>query len=864
MTDVQITTAARVSAPRFEQTERPLGIGTPAPRLSWRIRAAAGWRQAGWEAEVTRAGVVTTAQGVGSQQVLVAWPFAPLASRERAAVRLRVRGDDGAWSAWSEQAEVEAGLLRPDDWSARPVGPAWEETMGDERRPALVRRAFALDREVVRARLYVTAHGLAEVEINGERVGDHELLPGWTSYRERLVYWTFDVTDRVARGENRIGAWLADGWYRGRLGFNGGYRDLYGDDQALIAQLEVELDDGSRVTIATDGSWESARGPILASSLYDGEHYDAREEIAGWSTPGGHAGDWTPVAVGRRDPATLVAPVLPPVRATEELRPVSIERLPDGGHLIDFGQNLVGRLRVTADGAAGTRIDLRHAEVLEHGALGTRPLRLAAAHDVLVLDGAGPRVWEPRFTFHGFRYATVHGVADLRADDVVARVIHTDMRRTGTFRSSNAELDRLHENVVWGMRGNFVSIPTDCPQRDERLGWTGDIQVFAPTASFLFDCAGFLDSWLADVAVEQLDDGTVPWFVPSIPGGPTWNPIRTGAVWGDVAVLTPLTLHERFGDRGILEAQYASARAWTERMIREAGPERLWRTGQQLGDWLDPAAPPEDPAAARTDRFLVAQAYFAWTTRQMARYAHLVGRTEEAERYARIAGEARDVFRATYVRADGRLTSDAQAAYALAIRFDLLSPSERAAAGDRLAELVREAGGRIATGFAGTPVISDALTATGHVDEAYELLLETECPSWLYTVRMGGTTIWERWDSMLPDGSINPGEMTSFNHYALGSVADWMHRVIGGLAPAAPGYRRVVWSPRPGGGLSHARVTFDSPYGEIAASWSREAEGIRYRLETPTGVDAEVRLPGVAASIAAQPGSVFERVVPAR
>ncbi|WP_110590142.1 glycoside hydrolase family 78 protein [Microbacterium suaedae] len=850
-----------VSAPRFEHHDDAIGIGESAPRLSWRIDATPGWRQVEWQAEAARGGSVETANGTGAEQVLVAWPFAPLVSRERAEVRIRVRGGDGEWSSWGELASVEAGLLEPGDWSARPVGASWHEEVGTERRPALVRRAFTLPSGAVRARLYATAHGLAEIELNGRRIGDHELMPGWTGYDERLVYWTFDVAEELCVGENVVGAWLADGWYRGRLGFNGGYRDLYGTEQAFLAQLEVELTDGSVVSIATDETWEATPSPILLAGLYDGEKHDAREERGSWSSPGAARDGWTPVAVGSRDPRTLVAPTLPPVRVTEEIAPVSVEQTDDGGYLLDFGQNLVGRLRLRADGPAGHRIELRHAEVLERGALGTRPLRLADAHDVLTLDGSGPREWEPRFTFHGFRYATVHGLDEIGPGDVVAHVLHTDMRRTGRFRSSDDDLNRLHENVVWGMRGNFVSIPTDCPQRDERLGWTGDIQVFAPTASFLFDCAGFLDSWLQDVAIEQLDDGTVPWFVPVVPGGPSWEPIETGAVWGDVAVLTPLTLHERFGDTGILAQQYESARAWVERMVRQAGPSRLWRSGQQLGDWLDPAAPPEDPAAARTDRYLVAQAHFAYTTRRMSQLAHLVGRAAEGDRYARIAAEARDAFRAEYVAADGRLTSDAQTAYALAIRFDLLSADERRAAGDRLAELVREAGNRIATGFAGTPVITDALTATGHVDAAYDLLLETECPSWLYTVRMGGTTIWERWDSMLPDGTINPGDMTSFNHYALGSVADWMHRVIGGLSPAAPGYRRVLWAPQPGGALEHAEVSFDSPYGPIEGSWARVEGGVRYRLVIPTGVDAEVHLPGEETAISVEPGSLFERTV---
>lgn len=853
-------TVVKVSAPRFEHIDDTLGMGVPAPRLSWRTEATPGWTQEAWQLRCERAdGTVIASESTG-EQVLVAWPFEPLSSREQVRVSVRVRGADQQWSTWSEEAVAEAGLLDVEDWIAVPVGASWDETADTDRRPALVRRGFRVDQPIAHARLYVTAHGLYEAEINGIRVGDHELSPGWTKYDERLVYWTFDVTEQVVEGENVLGAWLGDGWYRGRIGFNGGYRDLYGTDQALIAQLEITHQDGSRTTIASDGDWAASPSPILVSGLYDGEKHDSRDEQAGWSKPGAASDGWTPVRVGHRDASTLVAPALPPVRCTEELAPVVVTRVDETTHLLDFGQNLVGRLRVRAQGPAGHVIALRHAEVLENGELGIRPLRLADAHDTIVLDGGPERFWEPKFTFHGFRYATVTGLEEIAEGDVVARVIHSDMRRTGWLETSNPDLNRLHENVRWGMRGNFLSIPTDCPQRDERLGWTGDVQVFAPTASFLYDSAGFLENWLADVALEQLPDGTIPWFVPVIPGGPTWNPIRTGAVWGDVSVLTPWTLYERFGDLGVLHEQYASGQKWVERMILQAGESRLWKDAHQLGDWLDPAAPPHDPADARTDRYLVASAYFAFSTRRLADIARLLGRLADAERYARIADEARDAFRTEYVRADGTLTSDAQTAYALAIRFGLLSSAEQESAGRRLAELVREAGNRIATGFAGTPVISDALTASGHVDAAYDLILEEECPSWLYTVRMGGTTIWERWDSMLPDGSINPGEMTSFNHFALGSVADWMHRTIGGLAPAAPGYRRIIWEPQPGGGLEHARVAFDSPYGLIEGSWRREADGVHYELTVPTGVEGTIRIAGLEEQFV-ESGGRFQAVV---
>ncbi|WP_079001062.1 MULTISPECIES: alpha-L-rhamnosidase [Plantibacter] len=857
-----------VTAPRFEHLREPLGIGVASPRLSWKLTAPSGFEPSAYQVEAVRAGSRREAEPVvSSEQVLVDWPFEPLASREAAVVRIRVQDRDGAWSAWSESATVEAGLLEPSDWSAAPVGGAWEEDPEAERRPSLVRREFSLPDDVVSARLYVTAHGLAEVEINGSRIGADALAPDWTVYGERLTYRTYDVLDALRAGGNAIGAWLGDGWYRGRIGFHGGYPNLYGADLSLIAQLEVTHADGTCTTIATDADWTAGFGPILRSNLYFGEHYDAREEVAGWSLPGFDGEGFSPVAVGSRDTGTLVAPQGPPVRNTQIVLPVEVTTSPSGATVLDFGQNLVGRLRIRVSGARGTTVQLRHAEVMQDGEIYTRPLRGALATDRYTLRGPasdadaadgtdGPdhvEVWEPRFTFHGFRYAEITGwPGAFDPSDVEALVYHSDMERTGWFESSDPLLDRLHENVVWGMRGNFVGLPTDCPQRDERLGWTGDIQVFAPTASFLYDCAGFLGGWLRDVEAEQLDDGTIPWYVPVIPGGSEWTPIRPGAVWGDVAVLTPWTLFERFGDRGVLATQYESAKRWVDLVDRLAGPGHLWNTGFQLGDWLDPAAPPNDPADAATDRYLVATAYFAWSAKRLGETAAELGLTADAEHYGRLAAAVRDAFAAEYVLDSGELTSDAQTAYSLALEFGLFpTPEQRGWAGRRLAELVAAAGNRIATGFAGTPLITDALTDSGHLSTAYDLLFEDECPSWLYTVKQGGTTIWERWDSLRPDGTVNPGGMTSFNHYALGAVADWMHRTIGGLTSVAPGYRRVRIAPRPDPRLTSAAVAHESPYGRISVSWRVAGETLEVAVVVPVGVTAEIALPGAEEQVVA-------------
>ncbi|MFC0680193.1 family 78 glycoside hydrolase catalytic domain [Lysobacter korlensis] len=842
------------SAPTFEHHREPLGIGEPRPRLSWRTTAPGSWSQDAYEIEVERGDDTSSFPGIGDAQVLVPWPDQPLKSRERARVRVRVTGADGSVSEWSEWAPLEAGLLDPDDWTAAPVGGAWpEDRDSDDRRPSLVRREFEVREGLVAARLYASAHGLYEVELNGRRVGDDAMSPGWTVYPKRLRYYTYDVTGHLTSGGNAAGAWLGDGWYRGRLGWRGGFRNLFGDDLSLIAQLELHYADGTIDTIATDESWRASVGPILRTGNYDGEDYDAREELPGWSSPGFDDSAWTPVALRHRDPATLAAPTGPPVRCTEELLPVDVWTSPTGRTVLDFGQNLVGRIRIRVSGPAGHTIAFRTAEVIQNGDIYTRPLRDARSADSYTLAGREVEEWEPRFTFHGFRYAEVTGwpgdVAEaVAAGAVIARVYHTDLERTGWFESSDPLVNRLHDNVVWGMRGNFLDIPTDCPQRDERVGWTGDLQVFAPTASFLYDVSGMLTGWLTDVALEQLPDGTVPWYVPVIPAHHMWTPIRPGAAWGDVAAFTPWTLYERFGDTGVLAAQFDSARRWVDLVAGIAGPSRLWNTGFQLGDWLDPDAPPQDPADAKTDRYLVATAYFAASARRVAWMADVLGRRDEARRYAALADEVRDAFAAEYVLPDGRMTSDAQTAYALAIAFDLIPDRRRrTAAGRRLAELVAAAGNRISTGFVGTPLVSDALTRSGAVDTAYDLLLERECPSWLYQVEQGATTIWERWDSMLPDGTVNPGTMTSFNHYALGAVADWLHRVVAGLAPAEPGYRRIRFAPQPGGGLTWANARHRTPYGDAAIEWRLVDGELVVETEVPTGTRAILELPGARA-----------------
>ncbi|SDG68455.1 alpha-L-rhamnosidase [Microbacterium sp. 77mftsu3.1] len=824
---------ARVGSLRAElRTDTPF-VATATPRLSWTVDTdEPGWIQA--RAEV--ADGTTTVALDGADSALVAWPFAPLPPGDRRTVRVRVQAASGTWTEWSNGVEVAAGFLADGEWVAQPVGLA-DPTR--EAMPTVVKTRFRLGRPVMRALLFWTALGVAEPEVNGAAVSDDVLSPGWTAYRDRLVHETVDVTALVREGENELSAALAGAWYTEKYGFFAFAARLYGTQPAFLAQLRVTFDDGTTTTVAATGDgWEAAaQCPVVDSGIYAGEHQDLRIAVA----------DFHPVRVGAAAlPGYETVPVpeariAPPVRRIETLPVAAVLTTPSGGTVLDFGQNLVGRLRLRIRGAAGTRVTIRHAEVLDDGELALRPLRNAAATATFDLSGDDD-VLESRFSFYGFRYAQVTG-ADVDPADVEAVVLHTDMPRTGWFAASDPLIERLHENVVWGMRGNFLSIPTDCPQRDERLGWTGDIQVFAPTASFLYDCAGFLTSWLRDLAHEQTrDDGSVPVVVPAALTGFAGG--ASPAAWGDAATVLPTVLHERFGDRDVLAAQYGSMRGWVDAVGRDAGEGGLWAGRMQLGDWLDPAAPPDKPGHAKVDSDIVASAYYARSLRQVADAASLLGRETDAAHYGTLAERSRLAFTAEYVTPAGRMMSDAPTAYALALEFDLVTdPEVRAALADRLAALVREGGYRIGTGFVGTPLVADALTRGGHLAAAERLLTQTECPSWLYPVTQGATTVWERWDSLLPDGSVNPGEMTSFNHYALGAVADWLHRTVAGLASVAPGFRRLRIAPQPLETLSSASARHLTPYGEASVSWRRDGDEIVVRAVVPANTTAEVDIP---------------------
>lgn len=715
----------------------------------------------------------------------------------------------------------------------------------------LLRKEFTLAEghgAVVRATLRATAFGVYEAFINGVPVGDDVLSPGWSSYEWRLRYRSYDVTALVTP-TSVLGVELGNGWYRGRLAWHG-MSNLYGSELGFFGQLDIEFADGHVQSVASDTTWQAGPSATTFNDLYDGQTIDARRLQKRWAEPGyTPCAEWTGVREVEFDAGRLAEPVGPPVVRAGVVRPVEIFTSPTGRTLVDFGQNLVGWLRVTAQGEAGHTITLRHAEVLENGELGVRPLRSAQATDTFILSG-GEDVFEPTKTFHGFRYAEVTGwPGTLAADDLEAVVVHSDLERTGTFECSNELVNRLHRNIVWGLRGNFLDLPTDCPQRDERLGWTGDIAVFASTAAYLYDVKGFLQEWLLDLAAEQkAQDGLVPITVPDAlkycPQPAEFPAPESSALWSEASVWVPWALWEAYGDLSVLQNQYESMASHTRRVEGLLSPAGLWDSGFQFGDWLDPDAAPDQPWAAKADTGVVATACMYRTARLTAQAAGLLGKHDDEASFDALAARVRNAFAEHYVAADGTIRSDCTTVYALAIAFDvLLTPELREFAGNRLAELVRDNNYRVSTGFAGTPFITHALTDTGHVDEAYRLLLEEGCPSWLYPVTMGATTVWERWDSMLPDGTINPGEMTSFNHYALGAVADWMHKAIGGIRPLEPGYASVLIQPRPGEGIDWATTSLKTPHGEVRAAWKHDGGAFRLEATVPDGVAADVVLP---------------------
>ncbi|MER6523859.1 family 78 glycoside hydrolase catalytic domain [Streptomyces sp. NPDC001508] len=829
-----------------------IATGTGRPLLAWRLCAedpvsAQRGYEIEWAADDSfRTGVSSSGIVSSDRSHDIEMPGPALRSREVRWWRVRVRTDRG-WTPWSSPARVEAALLDQQDWSARPVALGSDIGRGTAGPAGLFRREFRIPANWRSARLYVTALGVHDTRLNGVAVGEDLLEPGWTSYGHRLLFSTYDVTSLLRPGANVISATVGDGWYRGTLTWQP-HRNVYGDASALIAQLEVVLDNGERLVVSTDDTWRAATGEITSAGLYEGSVIDLRQRQGGWRLPGFDDGTWETV-VTLDLPAGLEQRAMPGVREIET-RPAVLSARRDRIR-VDAGQNLTGYLRITATGARGATVVVRHAEVVDgNDELHTAALRAATSTDTYVLADERATVLSPAFTFHGFRYADITFGPGVTIHEVEVVVVASDLTLTGAFSCSEESVNRLFENVLWSQRGNFLSLPTDCPQRDERLGWTGDIQVFASTACHIFDSRSFLRNWLRDLAAEQCDDGRVPNVVPDVLHLVGADDMEYGSTgWADAAVIVPWALYEAYGDMEVLARHDDSMRRWVEWSRRQLDSDGIWSSGFHFGDWLDPGAPPDRPQDATTPTAFVATSYFAHSARLLARMARIRGRDQDAERYAAMGDAAARAAWARY--ADEAIGT--QTGCAIALEFGIAPEEDRAEIGKRLADLVRTAEGRISTGFLGTPLVLPALTAAGQHEQAYQLLLNDRCPGWLHQVRHGATTIWERWDAMDESGTIHAGDlsngasMMSFNHYAYGAVAAWLFRVVAGLAPdaEAPGYRRIVFAPVPGGGLTWARAEMKTRYGTASIRWELVADSALFTadIEIPSGASGVFVLP---------------------
>ncbi|MGC2887578.1 MAG: glycoside hydrolase family 78 protein [Candidatus Acidiferrum sp.] len=865
----QAETALAVKNLRCEYKVDPLGIDVKKPRLSWELASAENGvmqtsyeiRVAETESELAKGKVIwDSGKKESDASIQVEYEGPSLASERIYYWRVRVADNHGHLSDWSKTARWEMGLLEAADWKAKWITPNLVEDETKSNPSPMLRSEFSVKRKVERARLYATAMGLYEMSLNGKRVGDQYFTPGWTAYDFRYQYQTYDVTSLVKNGGNCIGAMLGDGWFRGRLAWDN-KRNTYGKKLALLAQLVITYTDGKQEIVGTDDKWKAATGAVLESDIYNGETYDARLERVGWNEAGYKDGEWKGVTPVEAPKAKLVAPAGPAVKEIEEIKPVKVFRTPGGDTVLDMGQNMVGWVKFRLTAPAGTTVTLRHAEVLDkEGNFYTANLRSAKETIRYTSRGAGTETFEPHFTFQGFRYVAVSGwPGEVKPEDFTGVVVHSAMERTGTFESSNPLLNQLEHNIIWGQKGNFLDVPTDCPQRDERLGWTGDAQVFAPTASFNFDTAGFYTKWLRDVALDQEDDGAVPFVIPNALSHETRKGAAASAGWADVSVVVPWTVYQAFGDARILEEQYPSMKAWVEYMRRQAGERYIWSNGFSFGDWLAFATTESDYPGATTDKDLIQTAYFARSTELLAKTAQVLGKTEDAADYAALENKIAGAFQKEFVTPNGRLASNTQTAYALALAFGLLPESERAEAAARLAADVRKFG-HLTTGFLGTPLLCQTLSDYGYLNEAYMLLNRKEYPSWLYPVTKGATTIWERWDGIKPDGSFQDPSMNSFNHYAYGAIGDWMYRVLAGieLDEHAPGYKHTFIQPHPGGGLTHASASVDSMYGRVASGWEIANGKLTVTIQVPANTTATVRLPNAKLAEVSEGGKPLE------
>ena len=835
-----------------ENSVNPIGLDVRQPRFSWQLSSAKrGVMQTAYEIRLGRSAsfagkdlVWSTGRKDSDSSVLVSGKDAPLQAEQRYYWQVRVWDGTGKASAWSSPAFFQMAFMDSAGWKAGWIEPGYPEDSVLRPSP-LMRKIFTAAKKVRSATAYITAHGLYEAQLNGKRVGDAYLTPGWTSYNKRLQYQVYDVTGLVQQGANAIGVELGSGWYRGNLAWNNN-RNIYGKDIALLFQLQLVYTDGTTESIVSDGSWKSTTGSIRFSEVYHGETIDHNFDKQGWATAGYEDKDWSGVKVVAHPKNTLVATYNEPVRKQETFKPVRKFTTPAGEQVLDFGQNLVGWVVTKAKGKQGDKVVLSHAEVMDkNGNFYTENLRNAKAQDTYILSGRGEETFEPHFTWHGFRFVKVEGYpGELDPNNFTAVALYSDMKSTGSFTTSNPVINQLQHNIEWGLKGNFLDVPTDCPQRDERLGWTGDAQVFSRTATYLRDAHNFFAKWMKDVSADQHPNGSVPHVIPNVLGAGGGS-----AGWSDVACVIPWNIYLAYGDERVLEDQYAGMKAWVG-FMQQQSTANLWNKGAHFGDWLFYSVNDDrDGTSAITNKYLIAQCFYAHSTQLLINAAQVLGRQDDVATYTALLKNIKSAFVNEYMTLSGASMSNTQTSYVLALQFDMLPEAMRRQAATRLVANIGQYRDHLTTGFLGTPYLCHVLSRFGYTGVAYKLLLQDTYPSWLYPVKMGATTIWERWDGIKPDSTFETPTMNSYNHYAYGAIGDWMYRVAAGIDtdPEGVGYKKITIKPHPGVGFTHMDASYLTCYGKVSSTWNTDSDKLVMDVEIPANTTATVYIPAADA-----------------
>ncbi|WP_339830953.1 family 78 glycoside hydrolase catalytic domain [Paenibacillus sp. FSL R7-0272] len=841
----------KISDLRCEYRLNPIGLDVKSPRLSWKLESdRRNCIQASYHVQLSHtpdfAVIIWDSQELTSDQsVHVELEGFQPAARTRYFYRVQVWDTFENSSGWSDAAYFEMGRMElSTDWTGKWI--TANRSGEPESSCPRMRRFFHIVKPVLRATIYATALGMYELHLNHTRVGEDYFTPGWTTYSKRLQYQTYEVTHQLKTGENVLGAYLGDGWYLGHLGWKI-ERENYGSTSALLMELHIRYVDGSEEIIGSNEEWSTAPSSIRMSDIYMGETYDARME-SDWGDQS--QGAWLPAQVLSYPKDIIVAQENVPVMQIEQLQPIALLTTPQGDRILDMGQNMVGWVRFSIEGDAGRAVELHHAEILDHhGNFYIDNLRAAKQRIHYTLKGGGMETYEPHFTFQGFRYVKLIGFPEeVVLDQFTGVVLHSSMERTGHFSCSSPLVNQLHHNILWGQKGNFVDVPTDCPQRDERLGWTGDAQMFIRTSAYLMNTAPFFTKWLRDLRAEQGEDGGVPFFVPDlkslIPEG--WGETsHSSSAWGDAAVICPWVIYEMYGDMRLLKEQYESMQRWIAYIYDQGENVFLWNTGFHFGDWLALDSKPGSYVGA-TDIHYVATAFYAYSVSLTRKAAAALGKLEDVKVYDELHRNIVKAFQDEYVTPAGRLAVPTQTAHVLALQFDLLETSASKRVAAQLTELLKETQNHLTTGFVGTPYLNPVLSDMGRNDLAYELLLQEDYPSWLYQVTQGATTVWEHWDGMREDGSLWSADMNSFNHYAYGAIGEWLYRYVAGIQPdeKQPGFKKVRIKPYPGPGLEWAKASFESMYGQVKSSWRRQTHGeMELCVQIPANTRAEIHLP---------------------